>query len=81
MIGKFFKLDYIPNKLVYVYALSRTEIHFLAFFNEKGKGMAGIKHSLNKKSKRDLIKLKEDFEPVPAIYKLIEDALVKPKTI
>jgi hypothetical protein len=71
MTLKFYELSYIPNKLVYVYEVYKNEILFLAFFNENGSFKA-IRHSVNKKLKRDFKKTPKCFEPNKNIIKLIE---------
>lgn len=74
MKGKFFNLEYIPNKLVYVYETTKEDIKFLAFFNLKGNGMKAIKHQINKKSKSDFKELK-NYTPIQSIINLINDEL------
>ena len=75
MTGKFYTLDYVPNKLVYVYEVTKEEIKFLAFFNDKGNGMKAIKHSVNKKSKKDFGKPKKCFKPIPQVQQMINETL------
>lgn len=74
MKGKFFNVEYIPNKLVYVYEITKDEILFLAFFNECGNGMRAIKHQINKKSKTDFKELK-NYNPISPVLKMIETEL------
>jgi hypothetical protein len=74
MNGRYYKVDYIPNKLVYVYETTKEDIKFLAFFSEKGTGMKAIKHSINKtSSKRDFKKI--NFTPDQKILDMIEQEL------
>ena len=73
MKSKFFNIEYIPNKLVYVYEVTKDEILFLAFFNE-GNGMKAIKHCINKKSKSDF-KEQKNYTPIQSIIDLINNEL------
>ena len=75
MTGKFYKLDYVPHKLAYVYEVTKEKIKFLAFFNDKGNGMKAVKHSVSKKSKRDFGELKKCYTPIPQVQKMIDEAL------
>jgi hypothetical protein len=70
----FYKLDYVPNKLAYVYEVTKTEIAFLAFFNE-GSGMKAVKHSVSKKLSNDFKKHQTCFNPISEINNLITEAL------
>ena len=75
MIGQFYTLDYVPNKLAYVYEVTKEEIKFLAFFNDKGNGMKAVKHSVNKKNKGDFSKIKKCYTPIPQVEQMIDEAL------
>ena len=75
MTGKFYTLDYVPHKLAYVYEVTKEEIKFLAFFNDKGNGMKAVKHSVSKKSKRDFGKPKKCYTPIPQGQQMIDEAL------
>jgi len=75
MTGNFYKLDYVPNKLAYVYEVTKEEIKFLAFFNDKGNGVRAIKHSINKKWKQNFKELKECYTPIPQVKQMIEEAM------
>lgn len=79
MEGKFFKLDYVPNKLVYVHEVSKGEINFLVFFG-KDEGLRAVKHRVHVKSKADFKKVKNDFSKMTGIQEAIEETL-KPKTL
>ena len=73
MKGKFYNVEYIPNKLVYVYETTKEDIKFLAFFNV-GNGVKAIKHCINKKSKSDF-KEQKNYVPIQSIINLINDEL------
>tara|TARA_R110000772_G_scaffold268686_3_gene397521 strand:+ start:6049 stop:6285 length:237 start_codon:yes stop_codon:yes gene_type:complete len=75
MTNKFYTLDYVPHKLAYVYEVTKEEIKFLAFFNDKGNGMKAVKHSVSKKSKKDFRKPKKCYIPIPQVQKMINEAL------
>lgn len=71
MKGKFFTVDYIPNKLVYVYDITPKEILFLAFFKDpKDTEMKAHKHSANKKLKSDFKPYKNT--PIQSVLNLIK---------
>lgn len=74
MKGKFFTVDYVPNKLVYVYDTTQTEILFLAFFKDKGQTeMQAHKHSANKKLKSDFKTYKNT--PIQSVLDLVNRAV------
>lgn len=76
MVGKFYTIDYIPNNLAYVYEVTKKEIKFLAFFNDDGKGMRAVKHSVDRESsKRDFSKPKKDFRTTARIQEMIDEVL------
>jgi hypothetical protein len=71
MKGKFFTVDYIPNKLVYVYDTTPKEILFLAFFKDKGQTeLQAHKHSVSKKLKSDFKEYKQT--PIHSVLNLIK---------
>ena len=74
MKNKFYKIDYVPNKLVYVYDIKDNQIMFLSFFNE-GNGMQAIKHSMSTKSKKDFKKVSANYNPIPDITVMINEVL------
>tara|TARA_R100001244_G_scaffold75061_1_gene59828 strand:+ start:218 stop:436 length:219 start_codon:yes stop_codon:yes gene_type:complete len=61
MTDQFYIVDYIPNRLVYVYETNKKEIKFLAFINGEG-----VKHSVN-------VKLKKDFKKPTKRFKAPEE--------
>ena len=71
----FYKLDYIPNKLVFVYSIYKKEIRFLAFMKEKNNDFKAIKHSINLTSKKDFNNVDKSFNPIPKIKELINENL------
>ena len=75
MIGNFYVIEYVPNKLVYVYDVDEIEIKFLIFMNEHGNGLKAIKHSVSVKCKSDFGKPKKCFTPIPQIQQLINESL------
>lgn len=74
MIGNFYSLDYIPNKLIYVYEITKDEIKFLGFFRKYRDKMIAVKHSINKKSKKD-IKEYKPFNPSTEVKHMINEAI------
>ncbi len=69
----YYDVDYIPNKLVYVYAVDKLLglIYFVAFFNE-GNGVKPIKHEcVLKYSKKDFKPKPITFEPIQSIKNLL----------
>lgn len=72
----FYKLEYIPNKIVYVFNTDNKNISFLAFFSE-GKGLKAIKHTISKKLIKDFKKPINCFNPSNEVKELIKDYLKK----
>jgi hypothetical protein len=71
MKSKFFTVDYIPNKLVYVYDTTPKEILFLAFFKDKGRDkLEAHEISINKKLKSDFKEYKQT--PIQEVLNLIK---------
>jgi hypothetical protein len=71
MKSKFFTVDYIPNKLVYVYDTTPKEILFLALFKDKGRDkLEAHKHSVSKKLKSDFKEYKQT--PIQEVLNLIK---------
>lgn len=68
----FYNLEFIPNKLVYVYEIGKTEIKFLAFFNCAKYGFKAHKHTLDIKSKKEFKKIKTCFNPNEQIKEMIK---------
>ena len=74
MKGKFFTVDYVPNKLVYVYDTTPNEILFLAFFKDpKDTEMQAHKHSASKKMKSDFKTYKNT--PIQSVLDLVNRAV------
>ena len=77
MIGKFYNIEYIPNRLAYVYEVTKEEINFLAFFSENGDGLKAIKHSVNKALRKDFRTPSRGYKSTPQINELITNVLTK----
>jgi len=75
MKANFYRVEYVPNKLVYVYETSKQEIKFLAFFKEKDSVFKAIPHSVSIKLKRDFVKPKNCYVPHEEIKTLIDKFL------
>ncbi len=71
----FYNIDYIPNKLVYIYHISKTEIFFLGFYKEKNSPYNAVKISVNKKSSNDFKPNKIKFDE-EKINKMINEILI-----
>jgi hypothetical protein len=61
MKDQFYIVDYITNRIVYVYDTNKEEIKFLAFINGEG-----VKHSMS-------VKLKKDFKKPTKRFKAPEE--------
>ena len=70
MEGKFYKVDYVPNKLVYVYKRDKNNIYFLAFINKEA-----VKHSVSRKHWRDLKKVPSGYKPIESVFNMINLAI------
>lgn len=75
MIGKYFKVDYFPSKLAYVYGVEKGRINVLYFCNENGSGLKAIKTSIPTAQKSELKTQKACFSPTEIILHLITEAL------
>jgi hypothetical protein len=75
MKGNFYRLEYIPNKMAYVYETTKKEIKFLAFLKEKDSIFKAIPHSVSIKLKRDFVKPKNCYVPHEEIKTLIKNFL------
>ena len=75
---QFYKFDYVPNKLAYVYEVGE-DIKFLAFFKCLTSGnmtMKAHKHTSN--NPKDFKKIANCFKPTEEIKNLINEALLWP---
>jgi hypothetical protein len=72
----FYKVDYIPNKLVFIYSIDKLEIRFLAFFKESGKDFNAVSHSISSLNKKDFKPVLNCFKPEGKIKELINQKLV-----
>lgn len=73
MKGKFYLLEYAPNKIAFVYKEEEGKIYFYVFLNE-GKGMHAVTHTVNTGSKGDFKKAKIDPDLKIHLTKLIKIA-------
>lgn len=73
MIGNFYNLDYMPNRLVYVYEITKTDICYMAFFKLKGEELKVHKHKVSKSSKREFKAI--NYTPIQQILDLVKAAL------
>lgn len=70
----FYKLDFVPNKIAYIYEETKTSYKFLAFFNE-GTGIKAVPHEYPKINKKDFKKIKSCFKPNDYLKKIVDDFL------
>lgn len=71
LANKYYQVNYIPNKTVYVYEITKTEIKFIAFFKEKDSEFKAISHNVPIKSKKDFKPVKDCFNPTDIIKDLV----------
>lgn len=72
-LNTFYKLDFVPNKLSYLYKIEKGTYYFLYFCKENGEPLKAIKSYIT--TKKDFKSVKDCFKPEGKIKELIEVAL------
>ena len=72
MKGKFYLVDYMPNKIVFVKEEDKNNCY--AFFKERGSELKAVKHGITKGMKKDFKK----FNPSQEIKSKLINLIITP---
>ena len=73
--GMFARLDYIPNKLIYITEIEKNHIHFIGFYKEAGDPFNFRPSAIIKQCKNEIKTIDKCYKPNEIVKKVLNNYL------